>query len=179
MIAVTGLAGSLRTRAELPIATGGTLSIAEIAAPIAVTDLLHLAGRMVAMDPWRRYATYTADGLARYLGHVEPDAPRFLLFQADAAVGAFGVRHAWLRGPYLQFLAVLPEAQRRGVASAVLGWLETDARARGERNLLVLTSAFNAPALKFYERAGFVRVGPLADLVADGITEIMLHKRVR
>lgn len=179
MIAITGLARSLEARAVLPIAAGGSLSIAEITAPITAKELLALAERMVAMDPWRRYATYTADGLARYLGHVEPEAPRYLLLEADVVVGAFGVRHAWLRGPYLQFLAVLPEAQRRGIASAVLGWLEQQARAGGERNLLVLTSAFNAPALALYERSGFVRVGPLADLVADGITEIMLHKRLR
>lgn len=172
-------AKSLRTVAELATPAGRSLAIAEIVAPIAAPEMLALAARIVAMDPWRRYATYTAEDLAGYLGHVEPEAPRFLILENDIVVGAFGVQHGWLRGPYLQFLAVLPEGQRRGIGSAVLMWIEAEARANRERNLLVLTSAFNAPALAFYERHGFTRVGPLADLVADGITEIMLHKRLR
>lgn len=173
------LGRSLRTAAELATAAGRSLALAEIVAPIAVPELIALAERIVTMEPWRRYDSYTAEGLAGYLGNVEPHAPRFLIRENDDVVGAFGVRRGWLRGPYLQFLAVLPEGQRRGIGSAVLDWLEAEARASGERNLLVLTSAFNVPALAFYERHGFTRVGPLPDLVADGITEILLHKRLR
>ena len=83
-----------------------------------------------------------------------------------------------LRGPYLQFLGVLPTFQRLGLGRAMLTWFEKEARARGERNLWVATSDFNQNALRFYEHQGFEHAAVLDDLVRDGISEILLRKRL-
>ena len=66
--------------------------------------------------------------------------------------GAIGVRRNWLRGPYLQFLGILPAFQRRGIGSVALDWFEGEARAAQAQNLWVAASDFNARALAFYER---------------------------
>ena len=62
-----------------------------------------------------------------------------------------------LRCGYLQRLAVAPEAEGRGIGSALvadtLRWLHR----RGAREALVNTESGNARALALYERFGFVR----------------------
>lgn len=77
--------------------------------------------------------------------------------EGTSAVVAYAVTgRAGGRG-YLQRLAVLPIAQRRGIASALvadgLGWL----RRWGAHELLVNTQEDNAAALALYETLGFHR----------------------
>ena len=88
--------------------------------------------------------------------------------------GAMTVRWPWLHGPYLELLAVLPEAQGRGLGGALLGWLI--AQVPSSRNLWVAVSAFNTGARRFYARHGFVEVGTVPGLVRDGFDEILLRK---
>src|SRR4029078_5233315 len=85
----------------------------------------------------------------------------------DELAGAIGVRRSWLRGPYLQFLGILPVFQRRGIGRVALDWFEGEARAAQAQNLWVAASDFNTRALAFYERSGFRRVAKLADFVFD------------
>lgn len=139
------------------------------------------AGRLgtifAAMEPWSRYP-YPADVLAAYLALVEAHAPRFAIVEGDDVRGAVGVQLAWLRGPYLQFLGIVPECQGNGLGGAVLAWLERDARRCGHRNLFVCTSDFNAGAERFYARHGFARAAVLDGLVLEGTAEILLRKRL-
>lgn len=93
-------------------------------------------------------------------------------------IGALGLRLDWLRGPYVQFLAVLPANQTRGIGALILAWVERQALARAERNLWVAASDFNTGALRFYERHGFSRVADLDGLVREGRKEILLRKRI-
>jgi ribosomal protein S18 acetylase RimI-like enzyme len=88
------------------------------------------------------------------------------------------VRRNWLRGPYLQFLGVLPAFQHRGIGSLALTWFENEARTGRAQNLWVAASDFNARALSFYERRGFNRVATLEDLIVKGGSEILLRKRL-
>lgn len=136
-----------------------------------------LADQFAAMLPWSRYP-FSAKALASYLAAQEPGAPRYAI-QADGALaGALGLRLNWLRGPYVQFLAILPEHQGHGAGRAVLSQLIADARAGGDRNVWVAASSFNAEAIRFYERLGFARVALLDGLVQDGIDEVLLRLRV-
>ncbi len=75
------------------------------------------------MDPWVSYP-YPASGLAWYFSAVESGAPRLALMTNDQVAGVVGLRLNWLRGPYLQFLGILPAHQRHGAGGRVLGWLE-------------------------------------------------------
>jgi len=112
------------------------------------------------------------------LAAVEPGAPRLSLSLDGTVVGAAVIRTAWLRGPYLQFFAVLPDAQGRGVGAAFLSWMEREARAADERNLWVVASQINTGAIRFYQRHGFTHIADLDDLAYDGRTEFLFRKRI-
>jgi ribosomal protein S18 acetylase RimI-like enzyme len=86
------------------------------------------------------------------------------------------VRHPWLKGPYLELLALLPPAQNQGIGSSIMAWFETAGLKHRARNLWVCASSFNARALRFYEGRGFARAATLPSLVADGYDEILLRK---
>jgi ribosomal protein S18 acetylase RimI-like enzyme len=127
------------------------------------------------MPPWSEMA-YPAGKLAAFLAAPDEGARRYLIEVEGGEAGVVSVRDPWLKGPYLELLAVLPPFQNQGIGSSVLDWLERAARAQAARNLWVCASSFNAGALRFYERQGFVRVGELPGLVTDGFDEILLRK---
>lgn len=158
----------LRTSGALP-----AIALHPMTAAAAVT----LGQAFEAIAPWARYP-FSARALSTYLALLEPDAPRYLITSGGDVAGAIGVRNAWLRGPYLQFLGIVPAYQRQGIGQLALCWLEDSARAAGERNLWVAASDFNEAALSFYEGQGFTRAASLDDLVQDGICEILLRKRL-
>lgn len=136
-----------------------------------------LGSGFAAIDPWARY-NFSGDALAAYLGKTEAGAPRYIIRIDGEIAGAIGIRSAWLRGPYLQFLGILPPYQAQGAGQLVLAWFEGTARAHGERNIWVAASEFNSTALKFYERHGFQRAARLDSLIEDGETEILLRKKL-
>lgn len=136
-----------------------------------------LAAAFAAMEPWSVYP-YPESALATYLAGARPDAPVFAITVAGAVTGAAGLRLDWLRGPYIQFLGLLHDAQGAGIGAAVLGWIEAEARRSGARNLWVAASDFNAGALRFYSRHGFRPVADLPGLVRDDRTEVLLRKQL-
>jgi ribosomal protein S18 acetylase RimI-like enzyme len=136
-----------------------------------------LGTALAEIDPWARYA-YAPSALTAYLAGQEADAPRFAIHVNGTLAGAIGVRRNWLRGPYLQFLGILPCFQHQGVGSVALAWFEGEARAVRAQNLWVAASDFNTRALAFYEHRGFHRVATLEDLVVEGGSEILLRKRL-
>ena len=83
-----------------------------------------------------------------------------------------------MRGPYIQFLAVLPPYQRQGLGSAVVAWVEAQARLGEERNLWIAASEINTDARRLYEHLGFREVAKLDDLVCKGRAEILYRKRL-
>jgi ribosomal protein S18 acetylase RimI-like enzyme len=129
------------------------------------------------MEPWSRYP-FTAAALKAYFAGDETGAPRYAIRLENRLAGALGLRLNWLRGPYIQFLGLVPGAQGEGAGSHLIDKLVEEARAAGERNLWVAASAFNTGALKFYERHGFVRAAELDGVVQEGIYEILLRKRL-
>jgi ribosomal protein S18 acetylase RimI-like enzyme len=154
-------------------ARAGTVTFQPMTVPAA--ELLGEA--LSAIDPWAHY-NYTPSALAEYLAGDEAGAPRFAIIVDQKLAGAIGIRRNWLRGPYLQFLGILPPFQQRGVGSAALSWFETDARAGNAQNVWVAASDFNARAQTFYERHGFIRVAAIEGLVVEGVSEILFRKRL-
>ena len=127
--------------------------------------------------PWARLG-YKGEALATYLAAIEKSAPRYAIMIGNEVAGAACVRLNWLRGPYVQFLGILPAYQKRKLGAAFLAWLTHEARRNGEQNVWVLASNFNADALRFYEANGFQRAGEIPDLVAPGTAEILLRRRL-
>lgn len=145
--------------------------------PMTAEAAQSLGGALAQIDPWARY-DYTGETLAAFLAGEEPGAQRFQIVVDRALAGAIVLRSNWLRGPYLQFLGILPPFHRQGVGRSALGWFERGAQTGGARNLWVAASDFNVPAQAFYERHGFVRVAAIDGLVADGAAEILFRKRL-
>ena len=153
-----------------------------VLAPLDPSLASALAAAFAAMDPWAAYP-YPADALAAYLAGGNDAAPLFAVAAASTdspgkVLGAVGLRLDWLRGPYIQFLGLLEEAQGSGIGGAVMAWIETQARRAGARNLWVAASDFNAGALRFYGRHGFTRIADLPGLVRDDRSEVLLRKRL-
>jgi len=160
-------------RYELPMRDGGTL----IVAPLSPSEGKRLGAIFAGIDPWAAYG-YAATTLSTFLASPEPGTQRLALMLDGDTVGAAVVRPGWLRGPYLQFLAVVPGAQGRGIGCALLAWMESEARAAKERNLWVAASEINTGAIRLYERHGFKQVAKLDDLAWDGRAEILMRKRL-
>lgn len=154
-----------------PIDLGATLL-----APLDAAEAPLLAEACAHMEPWARMK-YPADALTLFLMRDDPAAPVRAVWREGILAGAAVVRYPWLKGPYLEFLAVLPPWQGQGIGAAVLDWMEAELSAT-DRNLWVLVSDFNDGALRFYARHGFQPVAPLPNVAADGFTEILLRKRL-
>ena len=143
---------------------------------ITPADADLLGAGLAAIDPWRR-ANFTDAALTGYLARRDPGGNRFAIHAEGALAGAVAIREPWLRGPYLEFLGLLPQAQGRGIGAAVMRWFEAQAPASAS-SLWVLCSDFNTGALAFYERHGFGQVAALDGLIGEGFNEILLRKRL-
>jgi len=161
-------------RYQIALARDGSALTAE---PMLESDAAPLADAVAELEPWRTYA-YPAPKLAAYLARAEPGAPRFVLRHDGRLAGGIGLRLNWMRGPYIQFLAVLPPLQCQGFGSAAVAWVEAQALQGGERNLWIAASEINAHARRLYERLGFREVARLDELVCDGRAEILYRKRL-
>ena len=159
-------------RWELTARCGVRLSLVPITLEVAPA----LAAAICSIDPWHRMG-YAAAAMAGYLAAREPGTCRRAILHDGRVIGAVSVRHPWLRGPYLELLALLPGDQSRGAGAAILDWMTAEVQGRAN-SLWVCASSFNGRALAFYERHGFVRVGDLDGLVVPGFAEILLRKRL-
>jgi GNAT superfamily N-acetyltransferase len=145
--------------------------------PMSPIEAGPIADALAAIDPWARYPV-SSEQLSGYLTRDEPGAPRFAIRAGEQTVGAAGFRRDWLRGPYLQFLGLVPQAQGFGLGGLVMRWFEREARADGARNLWVCASDFNDGAISFYESHGFRHVADLTGLLVDDHAEVLMRKRL-
>lgn len=142
--------------------------------PVATGDVATICAAVAAIDPWRRLG-FTAGALSLYLSNRDPGLVRRVVVVDGDAVGLACVRFPWLRGPYLELLAVLPACQGRGLGAEVLAWMEDSVRGRAA-NAWVAVSAFNENARRFYGRLGYRQVAVLGGLVKEGEAELLLRK---
>ena len=157
---------------DLPGTGGATLQ------QMTAADATPLAIACAAIDPWLTYGT-SADDLTRYFTPQAGSVQRLKACDASGhAVGLVIIRWPWLHGPYVTFLAVLPDHQGHGIGMSMLGAIEREARATQQRNLWLCVSHFNLGAQTFYTRAGFEQAALLPDLVRDGVDEVLMRKRL-
>ncbi|MBX9925610.1 MAG: GNAT family N-acetyltransferase [Hyphomicrobiaceae bacterium] len=146
--------------------------------PVTVREATALGTMVARMPPWLGYPGMSAAGLTSFLAQEEPGTPRFAVHSDGDLAGTMTVRTNWFRGPYIQLLALAPTAQRTGLGSRLLDFVEAEARRDRQRQIWVAATATNHGALRFYERHGFVRTAEIDGLVADGIVECLLRKRL-
>lgn len=140
---------------------------------IAHGDEIELCARMMARsEPWITLGRGYESGIA-ILGDV---ARERYVDCVDGQIAGFAV---WLTqgalAGYLQALCVAPEHRGRGVGRALMSFVEERVFARFP-NLFLMVSDFNAPALKFYGRLGYERIGTLHDYLVAGRSEILMRK---
>lgn len=140
----------------------------------------HLLGpACAAIDPWKSYGVDAERMTTNLLPPPGPGTHRFSIVTTTGEVaGVMAVRTGWLAGPYIQFLCVLPGHQGRGIGAAALALAEAVAREAGSRNLWICVTSTNRGAQALYRRSGFREVAPLPDLLADGIDELLMRKRL-
>ena len=129
----------------------------------------------MAIPPWS-VMDYPAAAMARFLAAWGNGASRYVVEVGGVEAGAVSIRFPWLKGPYLELLAILPGFQSQGLGTSILAWCEQEAQSLGARNFWVCVASFNVGALRFYERHGFRPAATLPGLVADGYDEILLRK---
>lgn len=144
---------------------------------IPQSEILQLGHLFSRLDPWSRLGI-GADVLGDYFSALEENAPRYAIRIANEVAGIIGLRLNWLKGPYLQFLGLLPQYQGCGLGSAALLWMIEEARRHLDQNVWVCASAFNTKALKLYETHGFIHVARLEGLVSSHEDEILLRLRL-
>lgn len=145
---------------------------------VSPDDAVALGTMVARMEPWLSYPGITHDTLTAFLAEVEQGAPRFAIRHQGEIGGTMTIRTKWFRGPYIHLLALTPALQGRGIGSTLIAFVEAQARASNQRNLWVAATETNTGAVRFYERHGFVRTAAIDGLVADGITELLLRKRL-
>lgn len=143
--------------------------------PVATVEQRPLAEALATMQPWITLKI-SADELAKCLSNEDGGAERYAVIVDGTLAGVVSLRFPWLKGPYIELLAVLPPHQGRGLGTEILGFVETETRRLGGRNIWVCASGFNDRAQHFYRQCGFVEVGSVPDLVADGFSETLLRK---
>jgi GNAT superfamily N-acetyltransferase len=143
--------------------------------PLETSACARLAEAIVAMPPWSAM-NYPVDAMARFLATSGEGASRYRVAVDGEDAGVVSVRYPWLKGPYLELLALLPKFQGQGLGTRVLAWFEQEGTRHDARNLWVCAASFNHDALRFYQRHGFQPVATLPGLVADGFDEVLLRK---
>lgn len=143
--------------------------------PLEASDRARLAEAIAAMPPWS-VMNYPAEAMAKFLATSGDSIIRYRVAVGGEDAGVVSVRYPWLKGPYLELLALLPKFQGQRLGTRILVWFEQEAVRQEARNLWVCASSFNQSALRLYERYGFQRVATLPGLVVDGYDEILLRK---
>lgn len=135
---------------------------------------------------------YSAEDLATFLADFTPQAwrrvhddPRFAFRLAELdgrAVGFAKIGPMALpadnRPDALQLyqLYLLDEAKGRGIAGELMEWVFAEARARGADELFLSVFVDNQRARRFYQRHGFVDVGPYHFMVGNQADEDVVMK---
>ena len=82
----------------------------------------------------------------------------FVAYEGDEPVGCGGLRAIDDRHGEVKRMYVAPDRRGTGVAVAILGALESDARARGWERLVLETGVEQPDAVRFYEREGYTPI---------------------
>jgi diamine N-acetyltransferase len=135
-----------------------------------------LSPAIAAIEPWSRIS-YPAASFEVFLTGEDPALSRHAIRVGEETAGVIAIRKPWLRGPYLQLLALLPPFQGQGVGAMLLRYFERQANPH-DRWAWLCYSSFNSRAGTFYARLGYEEVAVLPDLIIDGTAEILMRKRI-
>lgn len=136
-------------------------------------DLDTLAAGVAALDPWAR-AGVDAAAMRRRMQRPWAATFRFALRLDGRPVGYLALRHPFMRGPYIETIALFPEAQGKGLARRIVDWMAEEIGDEGA-NIWLCVTEWNARARAVYAALGFVEIGPIPGLVAAEQDEIFMR----
>lgn len=110
---------------------------------------------------------------------LQPDVVFVLARTAQGQAAGCGALVAHGDWAELKRMYVLPALRGRGVARAVLAFLEDEALRRGVQVTRLETGNLQPQALRLYERAGYARRGPFGDYDDDPHSVFMEKALVR
>lgn len=139
--------------------------------PTTPKDAEWIAPLLADRDPWRTLG-YGTPVLAAYLTSADPSLTRLTVWIQDQRAGVVALRSPWLRGPFLELLAITQPG--RGLGTAVVTWA---AERWANGNLWTSASSFNTRARKFYQRQGFTEIAILPDLIKPGFDEVLMRRK--
>ncbi|HEV8676051.1 MAG TPA: GNAT family N-acetyltransferase [Methylomirabilota bacterium] len=152
-----------------------------VVAPATAEDLPVLAELMAASSLLLRYGTTRDTALAALVRARR--AGDVLLTGRPAGAPPRGL--AWVipsriltGAAYLRLLLVAPSEQRTGLGARLLAAAENRARG-GANHLVLLVTADNTGARRFYERHEYRHVGDLPDFARPGLAEALYQKALR
>jgi GNAT superfamily N-acetyltransferase len=120
---------------------------------------------------------------AYYAGLLEPGHEVFVATVADSICGwvyfspsfkADGIWDLW-------WIGVAPSAQKKGIGSELLAFVENFVRDQNARLLIIETSSTLAfePVRQFYVRKGYLNCGTIPDFYAEGDDKVTFAKKLR
>ena len=80
--------------------------------------------------------------------------------------------------PNAASIAVVAAHQNQGIGKQLLKFAEDQYRGNS-KHLFLCVSSFNKKAQHLYQEYGFRVVGEFKDYIVDGLSEILMHKRLR
>jgi ribosomal protein S18 acetylase RimI-like enzyme len=108
----------------------------------------------------------------------DPEYLVYVAHQQQTACGVIIIDPLGVAGsPYIKSIAVAEAFRSKGVGAALLEFTEASFRAKS-RYLFLCVSSFNTRARSFYERLGYTFIGEFKDYVIDGVSEILMSKRL-
>ena len=73
-------------------------------------------------------------------------------------------------------IGVHPDARGTGIAIAMIGLMENEIKKNGASKIFLEVSHTNTPAIKLYEKCGFVQIGKRKNYYSDGTDAILMQK---
>ena len=137
-------------------------------------DVEAIAERIAGLDPWASMGRPPSSFVA-YMTRPMAATFRFALRLDGRPVGFLSLRYPFMRGPYIETVALFPEAQHRGFGRRIVEWMGREVAGEAT-NIWLCVTDWNAPARAAYAAMGFVEVGPIPDVAMLGQTEIFLRK---
>lgn len=142
--------------------------------PAELGDFEWCARLMASSEPW---LTLGRDLRSCETGLRIPGRELFLARERGQPVGFILLSpYGMAASPYINTLAVAPEARSRGVGAALLDFAER--HFAGRKHLFLLVSSFNKRAQKFYRAHGYIFVGELKGYVVPEHDELIFCKRI-
>lgn len=123
--------------------------------PFSTSDLPHIRRILLAIGWEERYIAGSERAAAGLAGR--PDASVNVALLDGVPSGFCAVElHAWNNLAQIQWLAVDPGCQRRGIARALVAQAEAWARTQGARGIYLDTPVDNLRGRALYDAVGFV-----------------------